>query len=111
MVWDRNLQEKNNSTALLMKNFCERKSILIVKPNMVRHLTLAEQELHLQLGTRAECRGAVVTQVPGQTVLSLAVRRVDQVTADPCTTSTWLLATGVIISLLLHGTASCMALN
>ena len=24
LVWDRNLQKKNNSTALLMKNFCER---------------------------------------------------------------------------------------
>ena len=49
--------------------------------------------------------------MPGQRDLRLAVRRVDQVTADPCTTTTWLLATGVIISLLLHGTASCMALN
>ena len=49
--------------------------------------------------------------MPGQRDLRLAVRRVDQVTADPCTTTTWLLATGVIISLLLHGTASSMALN
>ena len=57
LVWDKNLQQKNNSTALLMKNFCERKSILIVKPNMVRHLTLAEQELHLQLGTRGDDGG------------------------------------------------------
>ena len=49
--------------------------------------------------------------MPGQRDLRLAVRRVDQVTADPCTTTTWLLATGVIISLLLHGKASCMALS
>ena len=31
---------------------------------------------------------AVVTQVPGQADLSLAVRSVDQETAYPCTTST-----------------------
>ena len=64
------------------------------------------------MGSRPISLGTPVAGwVLGQTVLSLAVSRMDQVTADPCTTSTWLLATGVIISLLLHGTASCMALN